>query len=249
MIAINLAGLIILGWFLGAIINYLADVLPETRRFSPALCKVCSEKISPIDYILLRRCKNCHSRRNFRSWAVVLLAVMITAGQWFFPSARLGFWLGCVLLTYFGVVAVIDIEHRLILHPVSAVGAVLCFGLGVYLHGLIMTLLGGLAGFAMMMGLYLLGWLLAKGLGKLRGQEIEEDALGFGDIILCSVLGLLLGWPSILLGVVYTIFIAGAGSLFIIFWQLARKRYQAYMAVAFGPYLLLAAILLLYWPK
>lgn len=249
MIVLTIAGLVLLGWLLGSLVNYLSDVLPETRRFSPALCATCQAPRSLADFLLLRRCSQCHSPRRIRAWVVQILAVIITLLEWFFPSARLGFWVGMLVLTYFGVVAVIDIENRLILHPVSAVGAVIALAVGVWLRGIETTLYGGLAGFGIMFGLYLLGWLVAKGLGKLRGQAIEEDALGFGDIILCAVLGLMLGWPKILGGVVYTIFIAGAFSLLIILYQLIRRRYEAYMAVAFGPYLILAAILLLYSPQ
>lgn len=197
----------------------------------------------------MRDCRNCGRSRNKRAWAVQITTMVVITAQWFFPSTRLGFWVGTILLTYSGIVAVIDIEHRLILHPVSAVGSLIGLAIGLWLHGPLPTLLGGLAGFAIMMGLYLLGWLLAKGMGKLRGQAIEEEALGFGDIILCAVLGLMLGWPGITAGVFLTIFIAGAGSLLIIVIQLIKKRYNAFEPVAFGPYLLLAALVLLFLPK
>jgi hypothetical protein len=58
-----------------------------------------------------------------------------------------------------------------------------------------------------------------------------------------------LGWPGIVAAVFYTIFIAGAGSVLILLSQLLRKQYQPFTAVAYGPYMLLAAVLLLYWPK
>ena len=197
----------------------------------------------------MRPCSHCNSRRNLRAWLVQILAVGITIAQWYSPSPRLGFWVGTLLMLYFGLVAVIDIEHHLILHPTSIFGAILGASIGIWLHGLIPTLIGGAAGFAIMFMLYLLGWLLAKVMGKLSGKVIEEDALGFGDIILSAVLGLLLGWPGIGLGMVYTIFIAGAGSLLVITWQLLHRSYHAFTAVAFGPYLLIAACLLLYMPK
>ena len=154
-----------------------------------------------------------------------------------------------LLFTYFGVVAVVDIEHRLILHVESAFGAVMGAAIGIWLHGLVPTLLGGLAGLGMMAFLYLLGWGLAWVFGKMRGSPIEEDAMGFGDIMLGAVLGLILGWPGITAGIVFTILIAGAGSLIIVLAQLIRRKYEPYAAVAFGPYMILAAVVLLYWPK
>lgn len=249
MEVIQISGLIVLGWLVGALINYFADVLPTTRRITRAVCPNCQAPRKVLDYLLLRPCAQCGKLRAFRAWIVQILIVGVTIGQWYHPSPRLGFWLGTLLMGYFGVVAVIDIENRLILHPTSIFGALLGGSIGLWLHGLIPTLMGGLAGFGIMFFLYLLGWLLAKGMGRLSGKEIEEDALGFGDIILSAVLGLLLGWPGIGLGLVYTIFIAGAGSLLVIIVQLVRRKYHAFSAVAFGPYLLVAACLLLYMPK
>jgi leader peptidase (prepilin peptidase)/N-methyltransferase len=241
--------LVILGWLLGSLINYLADVLPYTRRLTPAACFGCARPRPIMEYLLMQPCKVCGQQRRMRAWTVQVLAVVITLVLWFYPFSRVGFWVGTILLTYFGVVAVIDIEHRLILYMESAAGAVIGFFAGLGLHGFVPTLMGGLAGLAIMAGLYLLGWALARLFGKLRGQPIEEEALGFSDILLCGVLGLILGWPGIAVGVFSTIFIAGAGSLIILLSQVFRRNYQPFAPVAYGPYLLLAAVLLLYWPK
>lgn len=249
MIILIIAGLSLAGWLLGSLVNYISDVLPQTRRLSRAVCLSCDKTVDLLNYVLMKPCGFCGRRRSVRAWIVQIFAVIIANALWFYPHGRLSFILGIILMTYFGVVAVIDVEHRLILYVESAVGAVLGGIIGFIIHGFIPTLLGGLAGVAMMAGLYLLGWSLAKLFGKIRGRPIEEDALGFSDILLCGNLGLILGWPGIAAGVFYTIFIAGAGSLLIVISQLIRRNYQPFVPVAFGPYLLLAAVLLLYWPK
>ena len=74
---------------------------------------------------------------------------------WQTPLEKIGFWGGWLLLAYFGVVVVIDIEYRLILHPVSLVGVVIAVGLGWILNGLPSTLIGGAVGFGVM-------WLLRR---------------------------------------------------------------------------------------
>ena len=249
MIILIIAGLLISGWVIGSLVNYLADVLPTIRRLGQAVCYACQTPYNLKEYILMRPCDACGTRRAARAWVVQILAVVIVLLQWFLPSARLGFWAGTLVMAYFGLVAVIDLEHRLILHVVSAAGAVIGFGVGYWMHGLGPTLLGGLGGVILMALLYLFGWVFAWFFGKMRGRPIEEDAMGFGDIMLGAVLGLLLGWPGITAGVVFTILIAGVGSVLIILAQLVRRSYQPFAAVAFGPYMLLAAILLLYWPS
>lgn len=241
-------GLIFLGFLAGGVINYLADVLPFTRRFSRPACPSCGSPRSWKEYFLLRRCAACGQRRSLRAWLVYLLAVGVTAAAALYPSARLGFWAGWLLLVYFGVVAVIDIEHRLILHPVSLFGAALGAVLGVWLHGWQSTVAGGAAGFLIMLVLYWLGGVFAKGLARLRGQEIDEVALGFGDVNLSGVLGLILGWPGITAGLVGAILLGGVGSLLVLGTMLVTRRYQAFVAIPYAPFLIASAVFLLFRP-
>jgi prepilin signal peptidase PulO-like enzyme (type II secretory pathway) len=247
-IMILLLGLVfLLGWLAGSLINYLSDVLPETRRFSPAACPACQVPASVVDYLLLRACKSCGMRRSIRAWVVQLVMVAALGWMWFYPPARLGFWAGAALLTFFGVVVVIDIEHRLILHPVSLVGAALGAGIGIWLHGWQSTLIGGAAGFGIMLALYGFGFLFAKGLGRLRGETVDEDALGFGDVNLSGVLGLLLGWPGITAGLIFAILLGGAGSLFVLVYMIATKQYKTFQAIPYGPFLVASAVVVLFF--
>jgi hypothetical protein len=243
---ITAAGLILLGWLAGTIINYQADVLPYTRRFSRPACLACAAAFSWRDYLLMQPCRACGKRRSLRTWLVLFLSIAVTLYTAFNPSARLGFWPGWLLLVYFGVVAVIDIEHRLILHPVSLVGAGLGLLYGIWLHGWLYTILGGAGGFAIMWALYGLGGLFATWLAKRRGQELDEVALGFGDVNLSGVLGLLLGWPGILAGLFSAIMLGGLGSLLVLVAMLVTRRYQAFTAIPYAPFLLLAAAWLLF---
>jgi leader peptidase (prepilin peptidase)/N-methyltransferase len=152
-----------------------------------------------------------------------------------------------VLLGFFGLVAIIDLEHRLILHPVSVVGAVLGLAIGIWVNGIKYTLLGGVAGFTIMLVLYYLGAIVMKWLARRRGQVLEEEALGFGDIILSGVLGLLLGWPGIIVGLILTILIAGIVSFVYLILALMTRRYRFDMAIPYGPFLISGAILLLFF--
>lgn len=236
----------ILGWLLGALVNYLSDVLPETRRFTPALCPQCQAHRSLLDHLLMLPCRACGRRRGIRAWVVQILSVAVAIGAALFPPARTGTWATLALMVFFGVVAVIDIEHRIIMHPVSLVGAVLGGAVGVWLHGWLPTLIGGVAGFGIMFALYYVGAMLARWIGRMRKQEIDEEALGFGDVTLSGVLGLLLGWPGIVAGLIYAILLGGLVSLIVIIYQFAVKRYQAFQAIPYGPFLLLAAVILLF---
>jgi prepilin signal peptidase PulO-like enzyme (type II secretory pathway) len=149
-------------------------------------------------------------------------------------------------MTFFGLVVVIDIEHRLILHPVSLVGAILGGVFGYLNHGIWDTVLGGIGGFGIMLIFYFFGELFVRALSKSRGEEISEVALGFGDVNLAGVIGLLLGWPGIIGGLFLAIILGGVVSGIYLLLQSLRKKYQAFQALPYGPFLILSVIVLLY---
>jgi prepilin signal peptidase PulO-like enzyme (type II secretory pathway) len=149
-------------------------------------------------------------------------------------------------MTYFGVVVVIDLEHRLIMHPVSLAGAAIGCIFGIINHGLVNTVVGGAAGFGIMLLFYLLGVLFVRIASRSSGEEITEVALGFGDVNLAGVLGLLLGWPGVIGGIVLAIFLGGIVSGIFLVVQKVRKRYQAFQALPYGPFLVLSTVILFY---
>jgi len=150
--------IVLLGWICGALVNYLADVLPWRRKLVAPFCTQCQKAVPWKDYLLWpRRCPACGERRTWRAWLVEVIYMAAAIWLWFSPPPGLGFILGLVVLVYFGVVVVIDMEHRLILHPVSIVGAVLGLGVGIYMNGIQETLIGGVVGVWVMWGFYKLG--------------------------------------------------------------------------------------------
>ncbi len=237
---------ILLGLFAGLAVNYLADVLPFTRRLSRPVCRHCQSPFAAADYILIRPCRNCRKPRGARTPLILGAALAATLYLWISPPKLLGFYAGLALLIYFGVVLVIDLEHRLILHPTSLAGAVLGLGTGTVTHGIASTLIGGAFGYLLMLGLYYLGIAFSRFLSRRRGTEIEEEALGFGDVNLAGVLGLVLGWPLIWISLLFGILAGGAISLAIILGMLVLRRYQAFTAIPYAPFLILGAVFFLY---
>lgn len=237
-----------LGWVVGAAVNYLSDVLPHKRRLVSPICVACGAGQQWGHYLIWpRRCSSCGTWRSFRVWIVEAVFIATSLWLWTSPPEDLGYWAGLTLLLYFGVVVVIDVEHRLILHPVSFAGAILCLGVGIWLHNLPQTLIGGLAGFGFMLLLYIFGNFFARWMARLRGAPIDEVALGFGDVNLAGVLGLLLGWPGIIGGLLLAILMGGVVSLIYIILMLIFRRYRAFAAIPYGPFLVAGAILLLYF--
>lgn len=246
MIVIEVVVSLLIGWLAGAALNYLADVLPTTRSFSAAACRHCQQTISWMDYLLLRRCRSCGGRRSIRAWIVQAAGVGIALASWFSPPVVLGKYLAFPVFLYFAAVFIMDIEHRIILHPVSIVGAVLAAVLGIWTNGWLKTLLGGIAGFGIMLALFYFGELFSRVLSRARGQPIEETALGFGDVNLSGVLGLILGWPRVTANLFFAILLGGLVSGGYILIMALRKQYQAFTAIPYAPFLLISAVVLLY---
>ncbi|MGB7875964.1 MAG: A24 family peptidase [Anaerolineales bacterium] len=237
---------IILGLIAAYVINYIADVLPFTRRFSQPACQKCGEVIDWKDYLLLKNCNSCGHKRNTRTYVVFLVLAAGTLYVWLNPPSRINFVLAYILLIYLGVVFVIDLEHRLIMHPVSITGAFIGLAVGIFAHGLGPTLLGGAFGFGSMLLLYYLGEVFTRFMSKRRGETIDEVALGFGDVNLCGITGLLLGWPVILAGLLFTIFAGGIGSLLVIAYMLIRKRFSAFTPIPYAPFLIISVLFYLF---
>jgi leader peptidase (prepilin peptidase)/N-methyltransferase len=246
---------VILGWLAGWLVNYLADVLPITRQFSQPTCQRCGADFSLQEYLLFRPCRNGHPR-SMRIWIVQFIILAMTVYIWISPPPKIEFFPGLILLVYFGTVFIIDLEHRLILHPTSIFGAIFGLVIGIIAHGISPTLLGGLGGFGIMMIFYLFGVLFtrirARRLAALGQEPDDEEALGSGDVILVTILGLIVGWPLIWLCLLYSILLGGLVSLIIILWMVVSGKYKSGALMTFipyGPYFLIIAGLIVYFPK
>jgi len=245
----------VIGWLSGWLVNYFSDVLPTTRQLSQPNCLKCGVPFTWKDYLLFRPCPNGH-RRNLRAWFVQVLAIVTSLYLWIYPPSKLGYIIGLILTIYFGIIFVIDLEHRLILHPTSIFGSLLGLFVGTLSHGFFATLLGGLGGLLIMLIFYLLGVLFTRiRLRRLQlsGQPTDdEEALGAGDVILSTIIGLMLGWPLIWFGILVGVLLGGAVSILLILWLVITRKYEKNALMVFipyGPYLILSAFLILYFPK
>jgi leader peptidase (prepilin peptidase) / N-methyltransferase len=255
---------VLLGWFAGLFVNYTSDVLPLSRRFSQPACPHCHTPFTWADYLTLRTCRSCGKGRSLRTWLVQTLAVASFVYFWLFPSNALGYWLGAIILIYFGIITVIDLEHRLILHPTSLFGAILGLVVGTYLYYTALkysflasigaSLLGGLIGFGVMFLFYQLGAIVARYRArKMQAASQEDDgeeALGGGDVYLLGVLGLMVGSKFIPDVLARGIILGGLVSLLFILAILLRRRYSndALMTfIPYGPYFILAAFYTLFF--
>jgi len=241
----------LLGWLIGVLINLLADRLPRTRRIERPRCGFCDGPRTPdqasalLALVLGRRaCAYCGAKRPLRGLFVELVSIAAaTAIAWQSTSWR-AWGVQTWFLSLYALMFVIDLEHRLILH-VTSVPAIVSFTL---LRGLdpsvgwSKTLWGGFAGLLMMLLFYLAGGLFSRWMSRRRKEPIDEVAFGFGDVMLGCAIGLDVGWSGVVLALFTGILAAGLFSLITILYHLLRRRYRPFMAIPYGPFLILGAV-------
>ena len=248
MVILKIVLLFSAGILVGMFVNYLADVLPWRRKIVKPYCLHCEKDIRfPVYFFWPRKCNNCHKARSYRVWIVEIIMGIIMVWLWDNHPQKLGFFGSVILIGYFGLVTIIDLEHRLILHPVSLFGVGIGLIAGVYLHGFVTTILGGITGFGSMLLLYWFGDLVIRILAKIRGEIVDDVALGFGDVTLSGVLGLMLGFPGIVLGLFLAIMVGGLVSLVYLVVMVSIRKYKMFTALPYGPFLIAGAVALLFF--
>jgi leader peptidase (prepilin peptidase) / N-methyltransferase len=244
------------GIAMGYLINSLADVLPHSPGTRLPLCtnQACRHPQAWMDYLFLKRCSNCRKHHNARFFIILILTLALSIYLWFKPPFQLGYTLGMLAITYFLLVAVIDLEHRLILRPLSIGGIVMAATLGWLMHGWQSTLIGCLFGFAVMLVFYLIGRVVTKQLARRQNLDPNEaeEAFGSGDVTLASILGLFLGWPLIWFGLLLGVLLLGIGVLPLAIYLAVKRHFMkevVRMYIPIGPPFILSTLLLVFLPN
>lgn len=239
------------GLLFGALINISANSLPSTRTIERPHCHACGAPRRLIAWSGLisalssnRQCEYCGSRVALREPLVELLTVAGALSLYLSNPLDHRWFLDLITISIFLLILIIDLEHRLILHVVSLPAAAY-FGLVGSLNGSLgasRTIIGGLVGFIFFLALYILGALFARWVGRRRGQEIDEVAFGFGDVMLALVIGLSVGFPGVIGALLRGILLAGFFSFMYMLVMAIRKRYEAFTPIPYGPFLIIGAV-------
>jgi len=248
-----------LGILVGAVLNALADDLPQRVRPRAPHCQVCNTPYRRWQWAALLalltghgRCARCGARILWRKPVVeivsVILLVYVFQKFGLTPkSVLLSLLLECLLL-----ITVTDLEHRLILHVTVIPSAVVAAAYGVFGTGfdlgvaLSRTLIGGLVGYGFFYVIYLLGFVYSKWVAWRRGQPLEEEAFGGGDPNLGGVVGLAVGWPGIVLTLFYSVMAGGVVAVLYLAVVYLRRKQEAWFApIPYGPCIVFGAVLLL----
>lgn len=254
------------GVILGALVNALADSLPQGRklarpRYGDGAARPPLAWLGLGAFLLNRRqspnqAKQANSRKL--SWrypltelalAGLLLATDYVAGAKApAPPAQQLLWQFYAVI--FLLLAVVDIEHkRILILPVMVACVLAVFDAAAFPQqgpDLAGSLAGGVVGGTVFSLVYAGGQFYGR---ILKDGRDTPTAFGKGDVYLMAMGGLVVGYPDALAAMVAAVFLGGAGALvWLLGSRLRGRRYQRFTALPYGPYILAATYFVMLFP-
>lgn len=189
------------------------------------------ENIPIISYIILKgKCKNCQSKIPISYLIVEIVTGLLFSVCYHSFGLSVDLLVALVFVSSLITVIVSDIEYMIILDEVLMFASLLIVIIYVFGCGLEQTayhIYGGIGAFLAMYTIKILG-----------DKAFKKESLGGGDIKLMFLFGLVLGFPMSICTIFLATFIAFPIALIILF---SNKE----NIIPFGPFLSMAAILLL----
>jgi leader peptidase (prepilin peptidase)/N-methyltransferase len=236
----------IVGFFIGSFLNVCIDRLPVNKSLisPPSHCDTCKHRLGIIDlipvlsYLILRgRCRYCGARIPFRILLVETASgiVFLLAFWRYGLTAQFGvtaFWCGVFLVIIF-----IDWKHQLILDKITypaAVIALIILAVHTYVPTASLlipeaTVLNGVISGAVLFIIFLLIVLL------------RHNAMGMGDAKLVALIGLVSGYPLVILSMLFGVVLGGVVAIIL----LAMKKKRRKDVIAYGTFLGIGPIIAL----
>jgi len=237
---------VLLGMLVASFLNVCCDRLPagQSLVYPPSHCPACQRRLAIKDlipvfsYLWLRgRCRYCQALIPRRVlWVEIGTAVLFGFAYWRY-GLSIELAIALFYLCLFIVILVIDFEHGLIfnkvVYPAMAVALLISIFFSIFLPQLKIVpeikqaAIGGGIGLV----LFFLVVLISRG------------GMGWGDVKLAALIGLVTGFPLIIVALLMGIILGGlvAGIL------LALKIKKRKEAIPFGSFLSLATIVTLLW--
>lgn len=219
----------ILGLIIGSFLNVVIFRMNTGKGLGGrSMCLSCNRTLKwyelvPVLSFLMQKgkCRNCHSKLSWQYPAVEVVAAILFAGVAFFihEPVQMMVWFMAVSLGM--IIAVYDIRHKMIpFYHLAAFGVISLF-LGIHLLGAVLVALP-----------FLILWGISKG-----------KWIGFGDIEIMAIMGLVLGLGRGYSAVVVAFWIAVLVMVpTVAYFKWKKKSHDP--EIPFGPFLLFAFYLI-----
>jgi len=227
------------GLLVGSFVNVVIYRVPrgESVVFPPSHCTSCAHRISPLENIpivswlaLGGRCRSCKAPISVRYPLVELVVGALFGLSAIEYGPTFACLAACLLSAVLIAVLFFDVDHLLIPDAFIVPCAILAFAFSTAQH----RMLEGLQSAAIAGGVFGLIYLATRGRG-----------MGLGDVKLAAALGLALQ-PTSAVALVAASFIAGAAIALPVLVAGSRGRRDA---LPFGPFLVIAGLVLVFAPQ
>ncbi len=235
----------LIGTAIGSFLNVCIDRLPERQSLlhPPSHCPACQRRIAIKDlipvfsYLWLRgRCRYCRAPIPKRvPWVEMGTGLLFAFLWWQYglaPELGIMIFYLCLLIIIF----VIDLERGVILnrvvYPAAAIALIIAAftsitGVFTSNPGIVRVLIGGGVGLMIMLLLSL----------------IYRGGIGMGDVKMAGLVGLLMGFPLVLVSLFLAVVSGGLVAMVLLLLKIKQRK----QTIPFGPFLSLGAMVTLLW--
>lgn len=234
-------------WFIvGAILGSFGLLVMERTPklgfpqsiYGRSKCLTCQKTLRPLDLIpivsyifILGKCRYCQKPIGIKYLIAEIIFGFVGLTLAIVFSNPVVILVNLLIITLLLIVAGIDFQTQEIIEIMIVIAAILALALNIYLKTPLGVQLYGIIAGA---GLFVLLVLVSRG-----------KWMGVGDIEIGALLGLWLGYPSILVALFLAFMTGSIYGVYLIQTQKAKMK----TAVAFAPFLVIGGIVTLYFGK
>ena len=232
----------VFGVCIGSFLNCAIYRLEQKKKITGrSYCPKCKKQLSWMDlipvlsfFILKGKCRNCRKSISWQ-YPLVELATGLLFLLIFDQGVPVFYWvIACFLIIIF----VYDLKHYIIpdkvLFPAIAVALAYDIFLLFATQRPLLSFFSFLIAVIAASGFFLAIFLVSGG-----------KWMGFGDVKLAILLGLILGWPNILIGLFLSFFF---GAIIGVAMMILRKK-SIKSEIPFGPFLITGTLVALFWSQ
>lgn len=240
---------IVLGLLVGSFLNVLIVRIPEGESivYPASHCVSCKHKLSAIDlipvisYIFLGgKCRYCGCRISPRYAVVEILMAVLAACSYSAYEISVEFVVSFVFQAILIVVAVIDLEHKII--PDVLVVAGTAVGIIFSIYGVFHKVVFYDTWYSPLVGMVLVPVLLYI-VSRVGGMIYKTDyAIGLGDVGLFIPIGMIIGYKLSLIALLLAVLFGGLYGIYL----MLKDRDNARMEIPFAPFISVGTVIAMY---
>ena len=235
----------ILGLLIGSFLNVCIYRIPrgESIAYPPSHCTSCGNNIASYDLIpviswvfLSGKCRHCSQKISIRYAMVELATALLFLLTYFQYGLTIYLMRYLILIPFLMVIAMIDYDTM----EVYASTVWMAIAVGIFLLGVNFYL-------GQPMATYIYGGLLGAGIITfiimMSKLILGQEGMGWGDVEICGLCGLFLGFKLTLMMMFFSFIIGGMVGVYL----LRFKKRKGKSEMPFGPSIIMAAFLIIIW--